>query len=647
MKQKIAPRTKKDTTGFILPQKSGPNYGLIAFYVLIFILAAIPFTFGKYFELSFPDPFDSAAYVYSAQHVLNGAKLGIEEIPTAQPGTLLVNLLGVKLFGFSELGPKLIQGLLQAIALVLMFYTVKRLFGKLAAAIGVIVASLYLSAPLIAKFGNVKEQHMIAFMIIGVCCYILRLLDGKWWLAVLAGAALGWAPMFKETGVSALGAVGLFSILAIIFKWRSLRQGLADIGLLAAGFLLSVGPVWAWLTAINDSAYLPYKTLWRAVFGSGASSGSNAVSISGATAVQGTNERFGSYVENARKLVKFKDQAAQVFRYYGCLILPMAMAVASVFVWLWRKTGKLVSKQPRPAPVYERFVVLLGLWWFLDSAFVWISPRGYEQYYLPLNASAAMLGGYFIAVYRDKVVASRYYPGWVLAGAAGVVAMIIMAWPIVFGITTSPFSGQAYSEPSRGYVQKWDELQRGGEQDYQNIADYIKQNSNTSDKIYVWGWYPGIYLRAQRFCPSPLAFESDMHTMSAQALAGKMQALLDAFKKEPPKFIVDSRKYEFPNDRPPLPLWPTNPIDPRTPQMRIKLHDRIGWYYFTMVQGSDAHVDQFDKDYAARLSAEYPDGEAQRYEAMKPMRDWIRHNYTIINPSGSEPPNHIVFELKK
>ena len=145
-------------------------------------------------------------------------------MPSAQPGTLLVNMLGVKLFGFSELGPKLIQAFLQAVALVLMFFTMRKLYGMLAASIGVIVASLYLSAPLIAKFGNVKEQHMIAFMVIGVACYVLRQLGGKWWLAVLAGAALGWAPMFKQTAVSAIGAVGLFVLIQPLFKWRSSKK---------------------------------------------------------------------------------------------------------------------------------------------------------------------------------------------------------------------------------------------------------------------------------------------------------------------------------------------------------------------------------------------------------------------------------------
>ncbi len=116
------------------------------------VFAGIPFALGKYFELKCPDPFDSGSYVYSAQHVLSGARIGYEEKPSAQAGTLLVNMLGVKLTGFNETGSKLLQGLFQAAALAFMFLTIRRLYGSLAAVISVAVASIYLSAPVIAKY---------------------------------------------------------------------------------------------------------------------------------------------------------------------------------------------------------------------------------------------------------------------------------------------------------------------------------------------------------------------------------------------------------------------------------------------------------------------------------------------------------------
>jgi hypothetical protein len=51
----------------------------IVFIVFIAILAAIPFCMGKYIEFNSPCPFDSGANVYSAAHILAGAKIGVEE----------------------------------------------------------------------------------------------------------------------------------------------------------------------------------------------------------------------------------------------------------------------------------------------------------------------------------------------------------------------------------------------------------------------------------------------------------------------------------------------------------------------------------------------------------------------------------------
>jgi len=110
-------------------------------FTIIAVLAAIPFCMGKYIEFGTPDPYDSGSNVYSAKRILDGARIGIDEKPSAALGTLLVNMLGVWVFGFNEIGPEVIQTILQAAALIVMFLIMRRLFGTLSAAVGVIVAS--------------------------------------------------------------------------------------------------------------------------------------------------------------------------------------------------------------------------------------------------------------------------------------------------------------------------------------------------------------------------------------------------------------------------------------------------------------------------------------------------------------------------
>lgn len=127
----------------LLSQYQSKNKTVV--FAIITILAVIPFSMGKYLEFNSPGPYDNGAYVYSAEHILDGGKIGVEEKPTARMGTLLVNTLGAWLCGFSKAGLKLVQTVLQAAVLVLMFIAMRKLLGTFPAAVGVIVASTYLS----------------------------------------------------------------------------------------------------------------------------------------------------------------------------------------------------------------------------------------------------------------------------------------------------------------------------------------------------------------------------------------------------------------------------------------------------------------------------------------------------------------------
>jgi Dolichyl-phosphate-mannose-protein mannosyltransferase len=607
------------------------------------VLAAIPFAMGKYIEFNSPCAFDGGAYVYSAEHITHGARIGVDEQPSAQMGTLLVNMLGVSLFGFNDTGPKLIQMLLQMAALVLMFVTLRKLFGTLAAAVGVIVASIYLSAPIIAKYGNVKEQHMIAFMILGVCCFVLYQLSGRWWQAVLAGAFLIFAPMFKETGTSSLGAVGLFVLAQPLLKHRTWKKTGKDILLLAGGAILVLAPICLWLAASGSPIdYYPYCFLYKPIVKSVESpSAANvpavAKSETGAGTVQKAAPKRGllmkflpAYVRDSWLTMtpqQRREAKLRVLRWYWVLILPIALAVGAVFL----RILKMILTRLRPTMSQwrtrgDKFVLLFGVWWFLDMAYVWISPRSYEQYYLPLNASGAMLGGYLVAAYYDKAKEAVSKPKWVGIGVLALIVMVAMSWRVFAGVTKSPFSGTVYrnnvthlAERRNGYVQRLEEASQhrneGARASWELVGDYIRENSTPKDEIYVWGWVPGIYVEAQRLSPAAKAFEGTMHTLSPPELSERVAELLSSFRKQPPKFIVDTYKIHFPWDRPPLELWPRTQKGflPRNPQV----------------------VSQYEALYAKMLRERIHDpDEARRFEAMKPFRDYVMKNYRVVRTFG-------------
>jgi len=596
------------------------NNNKLLVIAIIALVAAIPFVLGKYFEFNSPGPFDSGAYVYSAKHILDGAVIGIDEKPSAQLGTLLVNMLGVWLFGFSETGPKLIQGILQAAALVLMFIALRKLFGTLPAAISVIVASSYLSAPLIAKFGNVKEQYMIAFMVMAISCFVLRQLGGRWWWAVLTGAFMSWAPLFKPTGTSAIGAIGLFTILQPLLKNRTWKQTGSDILLLMAGTIAGIGPLYIWIIISNVKIGLPYSFAWVTL-----------AKFLPAAPDPAQPKPAGDYIAEARKLVTFSQQWPIVLRYYSLLILPIALAVGAIIARMVRLIHRILSAEKENKRNYDRFVFLFAIWWLLDMAFIWISPRSYEQYYLPLNASAAMLGAYLIATYTHLLTNTANKNAWRVVGLVGLLVMIAMAWHIFFGIEKSPHSGASYGEKRRGYAQKLSEIKRIRRDKlkgpWEVVGEYIRLHSTPEDKMYVWGWFPGIYVQAQRFSPSPNAVM--MPRPKPQRLKEMITNLLADFEKERPKFIVDSRKRHVPMERPPYELWPIVP------------KDFIGMKKAGFLPLNKIVIEAYDKSWSDMLRKTFDEDEALRFEMLKPFRDFVMNNYRIVRMFGQ----HVLFEL--
>jgi hypothetical protein len=601
-----------------------------------------------------------------------------------QAGTILVNMLGVKLSGFNETGSKVLQGLFQAAALAFMFVTIRRLYGTLPAVVSISIASIYLSAPVIAKFGNVKEQFMIAFAVAGICCFVYYQLSRKWWWAVLSGALLIWGPMFKQTGMSAIGAVGIFVLVQPILHHSAWKKIGKDLLLLAAGSAITLTPIFIWYESMDTPAlYWPYSFVLAPVFKL-AGADLKYVADTGqpkTPARQAQTQEvekqddslilklLPGYVSNSWVALgpeQRKEVFLRVLRYYGILILPIALALGAIVtrvVVVLRRRGKGAKPDARVEQDPGRLVPLFAVWWFLDMAFIWVSPHTYEQYFLPLNASGAVLGGYLGGAYAHRLQTDRDRTRWIVVGLVGLLAMLVMSWHIFFGIKKSPYSGVAYisrqtgqPEHARGYVQKWREVRTNYQYPWEQIGRYVREQSQPTDKIYVWGWIPGIYVQAQRMSSAPKAFEGTMHTLPATDLADRVAELLNAFAKEPPKYIIDTQNRHFPWDRPPLQLWPNidngyqllvNPPNSTEQIVAALLRtfdvrpDELTRDRFLQADKADA-IRRYDAAFEKALRQRVEPAEAQRYEALQPLRSYLMQNYNIVGRFDS----HILFKHK-
>ncbi len=113
-----------------------------------------------------------------------------------------------------------------------------------------------------------------------------------------------------------------------------------------------------------------------------------------------------------------------------------------------------------------------------------------------------------------------------------------------------------------------------------------------------------------------------MHLLPPQQLADRVLEIVTAFEKKPPKFIVDTRKRHFPVTRPPLELWPETNKGFLPPQEEV--------------------IKQYDQLYTSFLKEKIDATEAQRYEAMRPLRSYVMQNYRIVNDLGGQ----VLFQRK-
>jgi hypothetical protein len=111
-----------------------------------------------------------------------------------------------------------------------------------------------------------------------------------------------------------------------------------------------------------------------------------------------------------------------------------------------------------------------------------------------------------------------------------------------------------------------------------------------------------------------------MHTLPAQQLADRVREIVAAFEKNPPKFIVDSRKEHFPWGWPPFELWPITAF--------------AGGRDVAFLPAEERTVKDYDSLWASALQKRFGPDEARRYEVLAPLREYVRKNYQVAELQG-------------
>jgi hypothetical protein len=173
--------------------------------------------------------------------------------------------------------------------------------------------------------------------------------------------------------------------------------------------------------------------------------------------------------------------------------VPFVMATVILwilsFVWIKRVAADLHNRKNS----FERPFTLFILLWFVSGTLVtFLGNRMFGHYFIqiipPLALMAALFAGRSLDESGEKIRKLWRYAAVTLTLLPGIV-----------------FTGMAVSFEAT--TDTWG----GVKPDFRPAAEYIKKNTNSEDKIFVWGWFTPLYVYSGR-TPSTRFVNTHMHT---------------------------------------------------------------------------------------------------------------------------------------
>ncbi|MCW3066807.1 MAG: phospholipid carrier-dependent glycosyltransferase [Solirubrobacterales bacterium] len=256
---------------------------------------------------------------------------------------LWLQVLSVKVFGFGSFALKLPEALGGAVAVPLLYDTVRRLFGR-GAGLAAAAALAVLPVSVLTSRSDTMDSVMMAFLVGAAWLTVRAAQKDRLLLICAAGAAIGVAFNFKLfEALVPVPALGLLYLLGSSAPWKRRIIGLAAAGAVLAAVSLS----WVGAATLVGHKGNPYPigssngTVWDVVFGfngsgrlvSPASAGKVASAPSPTRLLQRGGQHYGSLLGSELAPAVLLGVLALLLAGRGRSRLERAGAV-SLVVWL-------------------------------------------------------------------------------------------------------------------------------------------------------------------------------------------------------------------------------------------------------------------------------------------------------------------------
>ena len=478
-----------------------PSVVLIAILALTFYLRLL--YFGQYIDG------DVGNAAYQAWRMAEGEVVIDLEGPGKPPLYPMLYSLFIRFFGPSVLGLKMFGTIFVLLAVLAVYWVANQVYGKKVGLLAALLFGVFSSGPMV-EGGTVNlETVMHLPYVLAIGLFLKATTSGRLRWYFLAGLTAALATLVKQVG----GVLFFVFLCYGIYEWWRKKDPWSPKQWLYRYILLGVG---ALLPVIGLIIFYHFH---------------------GYTLTQLYDSMLGSnlrYIQRGHEYMKsfqlFYLSMKAILSENGILWVGAMFAAVHLSWRIWR--GK------------EQASDRILLWWaFWSFAVLWATGTFFWHYFLQIVGPFSVLGAYGIVaswkLTKSLSLRSRFVRQGAWTTLVVVMVVIFVKTDYRYFFTYTPVEQTVFQhEISKGIYYEYG-LYNAVQQE---IAHYIRDHTDPTETIYVWGIAPQIYFLAQRRAATRYRNNYDMSQLvtnnSLKALEAYAPMVMEDIRKSPPAYIV-------------------------------------------------------------------------------------------------------------
>jgi hypothetical protein len=451
---------------------------------------------------------------YQAWRMAEGEVVIDLEGPGKPPLYPMFYALFIRFFGPSVLGLKMFGTIFVLLAVLAVYWVANQAYGKKVGLLAALLFGVFSSGPMV-EGGTVNMETVLHLPYILAIGFFLKAMSGRLRWYFLAGLCAAMATLVKQVG----GVLFFVFLCYGINEWWRKKDPFLRKQCVYSYVLLGVGallPVIGLIIFYHFHGYT-LNQLYDSMLGS--------------------NLRYIQRGHDYTNFLKEFFSSLKVILPENALLWVGTMFTMAYLGWrIWRDQGQASDR------------ILLG-WAFWSFAVLWATGTFFYHYYLQIIAPFSVLTAFGIITVWKLLKSLSPMLRFI---AQGVWTILLLIMVIIFVKTDYKYFFSYTSIEQTVFYHKVLDGAFDGYGIYnviqQQVAHYIRTNTDPTEAIYVWGIAPQIYFLAQRKAATRYRNNYNMSRLvsknSLKALEAYAPMVMEDLRKSRPGYIVQIFRLE-------------------------------------------------------------------------------------------------------